>query len=70
MCTPQKFIGLSFGRPYLIKDLNIMIAKSMKSADFDVDFVVFNVDFADFTDFGVILVNLTISFHSTVSIQG
>ena len=28
------FIGLSFERPYLIKGLNLMIAKSMKSADF------------------------------------
>ena len=35
-------------------------------ADFDADFV----DFADFTDFGLKLVKLTISFHSTVTIQG
>ena len=39
-------------------------------ADFDVDFVVFNADFVDFTDFSLKLVKLTISFHSTVRIQG
>ena len=42
----------------------------MKSADFHVDFTDF-VDFhVDFTDFGLKLVKLTISFHSTVRIQG
>ena len=38
--------------------------------DFDVDFVIFNADFVDFTDFSLKLVKLTISFHSTVRIQG
>ena len=50
-----------------------MIAKSVKSMDFTyfVDFDAdFDVDFADFTDFGLKLVKLTISFHSTVRIQG
>ena len=85
-----RLFGLSFERPYLIKGLNLMIAKSMKSAVFDVDFsnftdladfnansMDFDVDFtdfadfhADFTDFGLKLVKLTISFHSTVRIQG
>ena len=76
--APNIFIiGLSFERPYLIKGLNLMIAKS---ADFDADlanftdFADFNVDYADFhadfTNFGLKLVKLTISFHSTVRIQG
>ena len=44
-----------------------MIAKSVKSVkSADVDFAVFD---ADFTDFGIKLVKLTISSHSTVRIQ-
>ena len=39
-------------------------------AVFDADFVVFNVDFTDFVDFALKLVKLTVSFHSTVRIQG
>ena len=42
-----------------------MIAKSVES----VDFVDFDVDFMNFTDFAIKLVKLIISFHSTVSIQ-
>ena len=43
-------------------------------ADFDVVFVDFDADFVDFdadlTDFGLKLVKLTISFHSTVKMEG
>ena len=39
-------------------------------ADFDAVFLDFDGDFADFTGFGLKLVKLTISFHSTVRIQG
>ena len=38
--------------------------------EFDVDYADFDVDFANFTDLGLKLVKLTISFHSTVRIQG
>ena len=56
----------------LIKGLNLMIEKSVKSADFDADFTVFvdfDADFVHFIDFGLKRVKLTISFHSTVRIQ-
>ena len=49
-----------------------MIANSLKCTDladfmdFDADFVDFNVDFLVFANFGIKLVKLTISFHSTV----
>ena len=59
-------------------DFNMVFADlDLDSADFDADSVDFNVDLvgfdagsADFTDFGLELVKLTISFHSTVRIQG
>ena len=41
-----------------------------ESVDFDTDFVDFDADFVYFTDFDLKLVKLTISFHSTVRIQG
>ena len=47
-----------------------MIVKSVKSADFNAVFADFNVVFVDITDLGLKLVKLTISFHSTVRIQG
>ena len=42
---PVKIFGLSFERPYLIKGLNLMIAKSIKSADFNADFEIQNPQF-------------------------
>ena len=48
--------NLSFERLYLMKGLNLMIAKSVKSADFadfDAVFVDFNADFTVFVIFVV-----------------
>ena len=42
--------GLSFERPYLIKGLNLMMAKSIKSVDFGVGFMDFDADFDDFAE--------------------